>query len=72
MTFWIVEDGPGWAAGVGARRHLEDAFATDGIHGGGEIGDFEKKDDFVTRRVRFDAFAFEANESGAGGEAGVA
>lgn len=68
MAFRVVEDGPGWAARAALRFVAEYALASQSFHRGGEVGNLEKHDGLIGRRIIFRAFAFEAEEGVTGGE----
>jgi len=68
VAFGIVEDGPGRAARAALRLVAEYALASQSFHGGGEVGNLEKQDGLIGRRIIFRAFAFQAEESVTGGE----
>jgi hypothetical protein len=65
VALGIVKDDPGSSAAPWIRFVMEDAFGADASDGAIQVGDFEKKDGFVSGGIILRAFAFEADEAGA-------
>jgi hypothetical protein len=71
VAFGVVEHGPGWAVRSALRFAAEYALASQSFHRGGKVGNLEKHDGLIGRRIIFRAFVFEAQEGVTGGESCV-
>jgi hypothetical protein len=68
VSLGVVEHGPGRAIARAGELRAHDAFAAEGRHGAGKIGNFKKDHGLVARRIILGTFALDAQEAVAGVE----